>query len=260
MKAKFFSKLGNISLRTGVVFVLVISLMAAFLGSVPVSAHVPEGAGKTAEFVLEPIRIYSQGGDLLEYSIEDLGEMKGGVCMCLSGGFRAIQAAISALYGEDELPVQGELTVLYHHPGSGHKLVFETVLTAECVVYEKAGNPQRMTMKHWAYTFTRTDTGEVFETQLKGGVIPDGFFDLRYEVNGYTNGWHDEKPTEEEYNGFSAAYTDAMNNILTFPLWELYEGIEEPEEETPAGVIVFGFALLLSIVIGFIYSSKGKRS
>ena len=32
--------------------------------------------------------------------------------------------------------------------------------------------------------------------------VSDGF-DLRYEVNGYTNGWHDEKPTEENYNGFS---------------------------------------------------------
>lgn len=260
MEIKNLRKTGKITLRTGIVFALVISLMVLFLGSIPVSAHVPEGAGEPEEFVLDPIRIYSQSGDLLEYSIEDLGEMQGGICMCLSGGFRATQAAISALYGEDELPVQGELTVLYHHPGSGHKLAFETVLTAECVVYEKSGNPQRMTLEHWAYTFTRTDTGEVFETQVKNGVIPDDFFDLRYEVNGYTNGWHDEEPTEEEYTGFTTAYADAMNNLLTLPLWEIYVGIEESEEGTPVGVIIFGFTLLALIVIGFIYSSKGKRS
>jgi hypothetical protein len=260
MEIKNLRKSRKNTLRTGIIFTLVISLMVLFLGSIPVSAHVPEGAGETEEFVLEPIQIYSQGGDLLEYSIEDLGEMQDGICMCLSGGFRAIQAAISVLYGEDELPAQGELTVVYHHPGSGHKLAFETILTAECVVYEKTGNPQHMTMEHWTYTFTRTDTGEVFETQVKDGVIADGFFDLRYKVNGYANGWHDEKPTEEEHTGFAAAYTDAMNNLLTLPLWELYEGIEEPEEETPAGVIIFGFALLVLIVIGFIYSSKGKRS
>ena len=259
MSEKNLRKLGNITLRTGAVFTLVISLMALFLGSIPVSAHVPDGAGETKEFVLEPIQIYDQDGDVLEYSIEDLGEMQGGICMCLSGGFRVTQAAISVLYGEDERPAQGELKVVYHHPGSGHKFVFEKLLTAECVVYEKTGNPQHMTMDHWAYTFTRTDTGEVYETELKGGVIPDDFFDLRYDVNGYTKGWHEEAPTDEEYNGFTAAYTDAMNNLLTLPLWELYEGIEEPEEVTPVGVVIFGFALLSLIVVGFIYSSKGKR-
>ena len=56
----------------------------------------------------------------------------------------------------------------------------------------------------------------------------------------------------------AAAGTDG----LTLVNGELYSGEEEPEEEeegTPAGAIIFSGALIVLVIIGFIYSARGKR-
>jgi hypothetical protein len=116
-----------------------------------------------------------------------------------------------------------------------------------------------MTMDNWIYTFTRVDTGEIFETQVREGVIADGFFDLRYKVNGFKNGWHEDKPTEEENAAFAAKWTETRDNFLTMQAWELYSGVEEPEKPAPVGGIVFSSALVLVIAVGFFYSSRFKR-
>jgi len=149
---------------------LVVAAMTLFL-TVPVSAHAPEGAGDAPVVEITPIQIYDKEGTLLEISIDDVATIHGDLCTCVAGAYRVTQAAIAVLYGEEELPTQGNLTLVYHHPGTGHKQVFDYILTPECVVYEKTGNPQHMTMEHWIYTFTREDTGEVFETQINEGII-----------------------------------------------------------------------------------------
>jgi hypothetical protein len=229
------------------------------LAAVPVAAHAPEGAGEVADAELEPIEIYDQDGNLLEISIDDVAEIHGELCMCAASGFRVTQAAISVLYGKDETPVQGDLTVVYCHPGIGQKQVFEHILTLECTSYEKTGNPRQMTLDHWVYTFTRLDTGEAFETQIAEGVIAPDFFDFRYSVSGFKKGWHENEPSDEEKTRFAAAYTDSLNNLLTLPLWELYSNIEEPEEPAPVGAIIFSGALVVLIVTGFVYSARGRR-
>jgi hypothetical protein len=114
-------------------------------------------------------------------------------------------------------------------------------------------------MDNWVYTFTRLDTGEVFETQVREDVIAEDFFDLRYKVNGFKNGWHEEKPTEEEKASFLAAWTETRDNFLNMPAWELYSGVEEPEEPTPMAAIAFSGALIVLIGTGFVYSAQGKR-
>ena len=238
---------------------LALAVVASLLTASPVAAHAPQGAGDVEEFELEAVQIYDADGNLLEISIDDVAEIHGDLCMCVAGGYRAIQAAIFVLYEEDEVPTQGELTALYHHPGQGHKQAFESILTAECVTYEQIGSPQQMTLDYWSYEFTRNDTGETFELQLLDSIIPRDFFDYRYAVNGYTKGWHEDEPTEEERTLFAAAYTDSLNNLLTLPLWELYEGIEEPEEPTPVAAIVFSSALVVLVAVGFVYSARGKR-
>jgi hypothetical protein len=239
---------------------LVLALAAAMLClPLPAAAHAPEGAGEPVEVEIEPIEIYDQDGNLLEISIDDMAEIHGDLCMCVAGGFRVTQAAIAVLYEDGEIPVQGDLTLVYHHPGKGHQLVFESVLTPECVGYEKLGNPQQMTLDHWVYTFTRLDTGEVFETQILEGVIAPDFFEFRYAVNGFAKGWHEDEPTQEQKTLFAAAYTESLNNFLSLPLWELYSGVEEPEEPAPVGAIIFSGALMALIVIGFSYSARGKR-
>jgi len=50
-----------------------------------------------------------------------------------------------------------------------------------------------------------------------------------------------------------------LNNLLTLPLWELYTGVEEPEEPAPVGAIIFSGALVILIAVGFIYSARGKK-
>jgi hypothetical protein len=236
---------------------LVASLFALSIS--PAFAHAPEGAGEIAEVEIGPIQMYDRDGNLLEVSLDEIAEIHGELCMCVAGGYRVTQAAIAILYGEDELPTQGNLVLVYHHPGQGHKQGFEHILTPECVTYEKTGNPQHMTMDHWVYTFTRLDIGEVFETQINEGIIAQDFFDLRYQVSGFKKGWHENKPTEEEQARFAAAYTESLNSLLTLPVWELYSGVEEPEEPPPVGAIVFSSALIVAVLVGFVYSAQGKR-
>jgi hypothetical protein len=226
----------------------------------PVSAHAPDGAGDVAEAEIEPIMIMDQTGELLEISIDDAAEIHGDLCICVAGSYRVMQAAIAVLYDDDEIPVQGDLTLVYHHPGNGQKQVFEYILTPECVTYEKIGNPQQMTLDHWVYTFTRVDTGEVFETQVDEGVIAAEFFALRYEVSGFKKGWHENEPTEEEQAGFADVYTEILNNLLVFQLWELYSGVPEPEEPAPVAGIIFSGALIVLVTIGFVCSARGKKS
>ncbi len=242
----------------GITLILVLISLAVFINPSPVSAHAPEGAGEAPDVEIETIQIYDKDGNLLEISIDDVAEKHGDLCACVAGGYRVTQAAISVLYDEGELPIQGNITLAYHHPGQGHKQAFELILTPECVTYEKMGNPQHMTMDHWVYTFTRLDTGQVFETQINEGIIAADFFDLRYEINGFEKGWHQNPPTDEEKAGYAAAYTETLNNLLTLPLWELYSGVEEPEEPAPVGAIIFSGALIVAVVIGFVYSGKGK--
>lgn len=239
---------------------LLLAVVAILLLAAPAAAHAPEGAEEVAEVELVPIQIYDEEGNLLEISIDDAAEIHGELCICVAGSFRVIQAAIAVLYGEDEVPGQGDLTLVYHHPGIGQQQVFEYILTPECATYEKTGNPQQMTLDHWVYTFTRLDTGEVFETQVNEGVIAADFFDLRYKVSGFKKGWHENEPTEAEQAGFAAAYTETLNNLLTLQVWELYSGVAEPEEPAPVGAIIFSGALVVLITVGFVYSARGKKS
>lgn len=255
MRVSFHKKLTGYLCIALLLAVVAITVLAA----APVSAHAPEGAGEAPEVEIEPVQIYDKEGNLLEISIDDVAAIHGDLCVCVAGGYRVTQAAIAVLYNEDEIPTQGNLTLLYHHPGTGHKQGFELILTPECVTYEKVGNPQHMTMDHWVYKFTRTDTGEVFETQINEGIIAEGFFELRYEVNGFEKGWHENPPTEEEKAGYAAAYTETFNNLMTLPVWELYTGVEEPEEAAPVGAIIFSGALVVLITFGFIYSARGKK-
>ncbi|MDY7019100.1 MAG: hypothetical protein SU899_03385 [Chloroflexota bacterium] len=236
---------------------LLASLMVPFM-STPVQAHAPQGSSESPEVELEDILIHDKNGDLLQISIDDVAEIEGSKCICVSCSFRVIQTAIAELWGK-EIFTQGDLEAVYRHPGKGHKVSFDYILTPECATYEKIGDPRHMTMDHWVYTFTRTDTGEVFETQVKEAVIPDAFFDARYKVKGFKNKWHQDKPSDEEKAEFAAKWSEARDNFLTLPSWELFEDIEEPAEPLPTGGIVFSGLLVVGVIVGFTYSSRGKR-
>lgn len=241
----------------GLLMALLVFVMMP-LAAIPVWAHAPQGSSEVPEVELEDILIYDKDGGLLQISIDDMAEIEGNKCVCVACSFRVIQAAIEELWGE-EIPIRGGLKAVYRHPGKGHKVSFEYILTPECAIYEKTGDPKHMTMDHWVYTFTRMDTGEVFETQVKEAVIADGFFDVRYKVKGFKNEWHQDKPTDTEKAEFAAKWSETRDNFLTMPVWELFEGIEEPEEPFPAKAIAFTGGLIVLVIVGFIYSARGRR-
>jgi len=241
---------------------LLVSLVVPFAAT-PVEAHAPLGAGEPAEYELEDIWIYDVDGKPLKISIEDVAEAHGDLCICVACAFRVTQAAISKLWDlEEEYPRQGELLVIYHHPSSGHKDAFEYILSKDCGTLEipEGTSIQHLTLDNYVYTFTRTDTGDTFETRVKEGVFPQGFFELRYKVVGYDKGWHQDEPTDVERAEFAAKWTQARDNFLTMEAWELFEAIEEEgEEPLPTAAITFTGILALLLLIGGIYSWRGRR-
>ena len=185
------------------------------------------------------------------------------MCLRRACAFRVTQSALSQLYDlEEELPTQGDIKIIYHHPGKGHKDVLEYLLTPGCVTYEKVGNPKHLTPEHFSYQFTRTDTGDTFETQVKAGVVPDGFADVRYKVNGFKNGWHEDKPTEAEKAAYAEKWSEARDKFLTMELGELFEGMEAEEEEEggfPTAGVVFTGVVVVALAAGLGYSQIAKK-
>ena len=240
---------------------LVLSLMMP-MAAIHVEAHAPPGAEEPAEFELQPIWIYDLDGELLEISIEDVADVHGDLCVCLACAFRVAQAAIAELWGPEEgYPAQGEILVTYHSPTKGHKDALEFILTEGACTFELAEGTsvQHLTLDNFAYTFTRTDTGDTFETQIRGGIFPEGYFDLRYEVKGYDKGWHEDEPTDAERAEFASQWTEARDNFLTMEAWELFEGVEEPEEPFPVVGAIFFSILAVAIIGGVSYNLVRRR-
>jgi hypothetical protein len=175
----------------------------------------------------EKIQIYDTQGELMSLSVEEVAkEAHGDLCLCAAVAARVTQVAILELFGE-EIPIQGMLKVSYHHPGQGQRECFEYILTSECVDYVPSGDPKNLSLEdHFGYTFVRRDTGAVFETRVKEGVIPEDFFDLRYKVEGFSKGWHEDQPTEEEKAAFMQKKSEARKNLLTMEARQIFEGLD----------------------------------
>jgi len=180
-----------------------------------------------SEEVPEKIQIYDAQGELISLSVEEAAkEAHGDDCLCAAVAARVTQVAISELFG-DEVPTQGMLKVTYHHPGKGQRECFEHILTPECVDYVPSGSPKNLSLEeHFVYTFVRTDSGAIFDTRVKEGVIPEEFFDLRYKVEGFSKGWHDDQPTEAEEEAFMQTKAEARNNILTMEASQIFDGAD----------------------------------
>jgi len=127
MLQNVFRKTWNIIGAAILVFTLLASPVIVPIS--PAYAHAPQGASEAPEVELAPIQIYNQEGHLLEISIDELAELEGNLCVCIANSFRVIQTAIDELYGEDEIPTQGEFTAIYRHPGKGHKTAFTHIFT-----------------------------------------------------------------------------------------------------------------------------------
>ena len=173
----------------------------------------------------EKIQIYYAQGELLSLSAEEAAEeTHGDLCLCAAVAARVTQVAITELFG-DEVPTQGMLRITYHHPGKGQRECFEHILTPEYVDYLPSGDPKNLSLEeHFVYTFVRTDTGAVFEMGVKEGVIPEEFFDLRYKVKGFSKGWHDDQPNDDEKEAIMQKKAEATDNILTMEAHQIFDG------------------------------------
>ena len=184
---------------------------------------------KAQVFPEQYIRMYDKQGKLLRLAVQQVAnEAHGHICVCSAIGFRVTQIAISQLWGQ-ELPTKGQLKVSYHHPGKGHKDVFRYLLGRENVTYKKAADPRHLTLaQHYTYVFVRKDTGATWKTQMKEGVIPKGFFDLRYKVKGFLKGWHKKKPTKAKKVAFKIKFNKSINNVLGMEASDIFEAVSQP--------------------------------
>ena len=97
-----------------------------------------------------------------------------------------------------------------------------------------------MNLSNWNIVIIRKSTGDEFEVQVKEGVIPEGFFELRKKVK------VEKTATPEEIEEFRTQWEAVRDAFLTQPDWELFEGVEEPEGEEPD---VVGGAIFFSILV-----------
>lgn len=234
------------------------AIAVAVLAPAAVLAHAPEGASNVGAVELGPIVMLDEHSAVDEVTIDEMAAVHGDLCICVMAAFRATQTAVAELYGEDELPVRGELTVLYNHPGKGHQQVLEALLSPECVTYEKLGDPQQLTSAQFTYRFSRTDIGESITLHVRGEIVPVRFTELRYAVDGFEKSWHAEEPSQAERDEYAVVWSGVMDSFASLPEWELYEEIEQPEEPAPAGAIAFSAAVLVFLGLGFVYSARSR--
>lgn len=262
--------------------VLCVTLLVATLGVKPVAAHVPEAA-PPPEVEMTPIEVLD-GESLVEISIDDVAAYHGqqmgmgpSKCLCLAWAFRAAQAGIEALWGE-ETPQRDDIKIVSTHPCRGSRHCFEFVTgtgpdtgaatrgTFSILLPDgtevKSLDPntrKELSKQTSAGTFTvtimRESTGESFTAVVKEEIFPKDFFYLRKKVKFGIP----EPATEEERNRYVALYAETRDKFLTLPAWQLFEGIEEPEEPFPAAAVGFTGTLIALMTVGAVYSWRAGR-
>lgn len=169
---------------------------------------------------MQTIKIYDRN-DLIEISFEDIYKYHGTLAyMAIGVGFRVIQAAFEALYGED-VPNRKDISILSGHGGPGFRDVFEFVTRAQSrdtyivdTAYPKAQyDPYRPTS--YAYIFTR-ETGEAVEVVLKENFLPPIFYELLKKGR-------EDSFTPEEYLYNEQLKQNLGNRALQLPITELVE-------------------------------------
>ena len=186
-----------------------------------------------------------------------------GICPCSSFAFRAALLGISELWG-DEIPERADIKFITRRPtpGATQCLQYITGTGPGVPDVKSKGELQMilpdgtevtdlsvknlkkymvdMNLSNWNIVIIRKSTGDEFEVQVKEGVIPEGFFELRKKVK------VEKTATPEEIEEFRTQWEAVRDAFLTQPDWELFEGVEEPEEEEPD---VVGGAIFFSILV-----------
>ena len=182
------------------------------------------------ELTYPTIPIYDDG-TLLNVSIEEVGAYHGDICICLVLGFRGTQLAIGDLWDvyEGEMPHQGDFKVISASPTKGIRDAFEYIMNAtgdDYVVDLPPGtNIKNLTQDNFRATIIRKSTNESVTIQVKEGIFPDGFFELRKKVKFGIP----ENATAEEKKAFKLLWTKTREKALYKPMDRVFE-VSRPEK------------------------------
>jgi hypothetical protein len=199
-----------------------------------------------------------------------------GICPCSSCAFRAADLGISQLWG-DEIPERSDIKIITHRPtpgatqclqyitGTGTKVPnvtsegeLQMVLAdgtevADLSVPSLKKHAKNMGIETWSFIIIRKSTGEQFEVQAVENLFPEDFSELRDRVKVAGTA------TPAEIDEFRVMWEEVRDAFLTQPDWVLFEGIEEPEEPLPTAAIAFSSVLIVLVIVGFVYSARGRR-
>ena len=200
-----------------------------------------------------------------------------GICPCSSCAFRAASLGISQVWG-DEIPERSDIEVISARPTPGatqclqyitgtgpkvpnvtskgelHLILPDGTEVADLSPPSLQKNMKKgMTIENWNFIIIRKSTGEQFEVQAVADIFPPNFMKLRVKVK------EEGTATPAEIDEFRAMWEEVRDAFLTQPDWELFEGIEEPEGPLPTAAIAFTGALIVAVIVGFVYSARGRR-
>jgi len=200
------------------------------------------------EFSDLTIQIYDNT-ELLNISIEEVGEHHGDICPCVAAAFRATQRAFSEEDLWDGIPHRGDVEIICAHPSDGHKDTFGYILGSPDDLTIKKGDVD-LTKDNYVYTFIRKSTGDSITIKVNETVFPEGFFEL----------WKKTKTgaaTSEEIKTFKLAKEELKESFMFLPMDELFSSeIHAVEEKAPNvvggviffSIIVMGFILLIALI------------
>ena len=270
------SKVESGKLPLKAVAIVALVLLALSTAVISVDAHMP-GAKPLPEFELVPISIYD-GDRLVDISIDNIGEYHGGICICGGCAFRATQLGMSKIWGE-EIPARDDIKIVSRLPTPGSRDCFQYVTGTGQGIETKTKGEYKIilpdgteitnmsnknlkkaskgnTLDNFRFDICRKSTGECFEVAVKERVFPDDYFELRKKVKYSIQ----ENATSEEKALFKSEWEEVRDKFLTNPDWELFEGVEEPEEEEPdvVGGAIFFSILVIGLGLLLVLSLRGK--
>ncbi len=268
--------------KSKTVAIVIMSLLALSAAVISVDAHMP-GAKAPPEFELEPIVILDDGTEI-EITIDDVAEYHASqvnkepqICLCMACAFRATKLSISEMWRE-ETPARDDLRIISKLPTPGSRDCFWYVTGTGTGIETKAKGEYKIilldgtevtnmsnnnlkklskdnTLDNYRFDICRKSTDECFEVVLKEGVFPEDFFELRKKVK-----FDAKNATDEEKALFKSEWEETRDKFLTSPDWELFEGVEEPEEEEPdvVGGAIFFSILVVGLGLLLVLSHRGK--
>ena len=213
--------------------------------------------GASKEFSDLTLQIYDED-ELLNISIEEVGEHHGGICPCVAVAFRVAKLAFSEeMWGG--IPHRGDVEIVCGHPSDGHEETFEHILNSvEDLTMEKGDAD--LAEEHYVYTFVRKSTGDSITITVNEVNFSEGFFDLRKKCKAKT-------ATPEEMKTFKLGKEELKESFMFLPISELFSlephagetAMEEPEVNIVGGAIFFSILVIgLILSIALIYRRKAR--